>query len=316
VRNADLPAALCETRSGLSVNRRANRLRALFIISETCFALVVLVGAGLLTRSFLTLRAVEPGFEADNLLTVKMSLPRNRYPEASQQLEFYRAVRERIQTVPGVEGVSAVSNLPMTGSHQRTSIYAENTPRPAPGEEDFALNRQIQDDYFNVMGIPVIQGSDFDERTAAAGNPPVVIVDQALASHLWPDENALGKRLKYGGPNDTRWPWMEVVGVVGNTHHFSLDGETEKGMYRPFMQEPMRTQTLVVKSLVNTNELVSQVRHEVWSVDPNLPVYDVSTMDQLVRDSYWETAAQMRLLSAFSVIAIVLAALGVYGVVG
>jgi putative ABC transport system permease protein len=292
--------------------RTTNRVRSALVVCEIGLALVVLVGAGLLTRSFLVLTAVEPGFEPENLISVQLSLPRASYREESQQAELFREARERIGSVAGVVGVSGVSNLPMAGSSQRTSIYAEDTPVPAQGEEDFSLNRQVQTGYFDVMGIPLLSGRNFDEYGVG---PPVVIVDQALASHLWPDENPLGKRIKYGASDDTRWPWMEVIGVVGNTHQFSLDDGAEKGMYRPFIQEPMRQQTLVIRTAGEPGLLADQIRREIWAIDPNLPLDNVWTMKRLVRDSYWERTAQMWLLCVLSTIAILLAAFGVYGVV-
>jgi len=293
----------------------AKRFRSVLVITEVELALVVLVAAGLLTRSFVSLTAVEAGFERENLLTVQVSLPRDSYSDATQQLEFFRAARDRIGSIAGVVGVSGVSNLPMTGSHQRTSIYAEHSPVPARGEEDYSLNRQVQPDYFDVMGIPLLSGRDFAEADIVRDGLPVVIVDRALAAHLWPGESALGKRIKYGSVDDTRWPWMEVVGVVGNTHHFALDDETEKGMYRPFLQEPMRQQWMVVRTAGDPAPLADQVRREMWAIDPNLLLDNISTMDGIVSATYWQRTAQMWFLCVLSSIAIVLAAFGVYGVI-
>ena len=295
--------------------RKTNRIRSALVVCEIGLSLIVLVSAGLLTRSFLSLTAVDPGFDPENLLTVQVELPRDSYGEASQQAEFFREAHERIGSVAGVTGVSGVSNLPMTGSNQRTTIYAEHAPVPAQGEEDFSLNRQIQAGYLDVMGIHLLSGSNFDEYGVVPDGPPVVIVDQALASYLWPNENALGKRLKYGAESDARWPWMEVIGVVGNTHHFSLDDYTEKGMYRPFAQEPIRQQSLVIRTAGDPVLLADQIRREVWAIDPSLPLESVRTMERLVRDTYWEKTAQMWLLGALSTIAIVLAAFGVYAAV-
>lgn len=314
-RSSELSAGLCEGATGRFPGRSTDRIRSALVVSEVGLALIVLVGAGLLTRSFGALTDVEAGFNQENLLTVQLSLPRDRYPDASLQREFFRTVRERIGSVAGVVGVSSVSNLPMTGSHQRTSIYAEHSPVPSPGEEVYALNRQVQPNYFNVMGIPLASGSVFARQGLASSGSPVVIVDQALALYLWPEESAVGKRIKYGSADDIRWPWMEVVGVVGNTHHFSLDDSAEKGMYRPFSQEPMRTQTMVIRTAGSPLSLVDQIRRKIWSVDPNLPVDNIQTMDGAVRNSYWQRSAQMWLLSILSVIAILMAAFGVYGVV-
>ncbi|MFC1640094.1 ABC transporter permease [Gemmatimonadota bacterium] len=314
-RSSELSDGLREGDTGRFPGRGANRIRSALVASEVGLALIVLVGAGLLTRSFLSLTAVEAGFDRENLLTVQLSLPRDRYSDVSLQHAFFRAARERIMSVAGVVSVSGVSNLPMTGSHQRTSIYAEHSPVPLQGEEEYALNRQVQPDYFDVMGIPLVSGSVFAEQGLTSSGPAVVIVDQALAAHLWPNESALGKRIKYGSADNTRWSWMEVVGVVGNTHHFSLDDSAEKGMYRPFSQEPMRTQTTVIRTAGDPLSLVDQIRREIWSIDPNLPVENVRTMDRAVRDSYWQRSAQMWLLSILSLVAILLAAFGVYGVV-
>ena len=311
----DLAEGLREGDAGQRGGRGSHSIRSTLVVSEIGLALVVLVGAGLLTRSFLSLTAVEAGFERENLLTVEVSLPRSRYSEPSAQLEFFRAARERLASVAGVVGVSGVSHLPMTGSHQRGSIYAEHSPVPAEGEEDYSLSRQIQPGYFEVMGIPLLSGRSFDEYGVEPEGPPVVIVDRALASHLWPNETALGKRIKYGAADDMRWPWMEVIGVVGNTHHFSLDDDAEKGMYRPFLQEPVRWQTMLLRTAGDPVLLADQIRREMWAIDANLPLDNIRTMEGIVRSSYWERTAQMWLLSALSTIAIVLAAFGIYGVV-
>ena len=295
--------------------RNTNRLRSALVVCEVGLALVVLVGAGLLTRSFLTLTAVGAGFDRENLLTVQVSLPRDRYANPVEQTAFFREARERIASVAGVVGVSGVSHLPMTGSHQRGPIYAEHSPVPAQGDEDFALSRQVQPDFFDVMGIPILSGRGFSEADVVAEGPHFVVVDQALASHLWPNEAAVGKRIKYGATDDTRWPWMEVIGVAGNTHHFSLDDDAEKGLYRPFLQEPVRWQTMLLRTAGDPTLLADEVRREVWAIDPDLPLDNVRAMENIVRDSYWERTAQMWLLSALSVIAIALAAFGVYGVV-
>jgi putative ABC transport system permease protein len=300
--------------TGASCGALRSRTRSALVVSEITIAFVVLICAGLMVKGFRRLTAIESGFDQENVLTLQVSLPRQRYADERMQLEFFQSARDRMRRLPGVTAVSSVSNLPMTGSHQRTSIYVEGSAVPDPGQEDFALNRQVQPGYFDLMGIPVLQGRDFDPGTVTADGSPVVIVDESFARRYWPHTSAIGKRVKYGVA-DSPWPWMAVVGVVGDTRHFALDVPIEQGMYRPLVQEPMRSQTLLIKTVSDPRQLMDRVRQEIWSLDPNLPVYDIQTMDQVLGATYRDRAAQMWLLSAFSAVALLLAALGVYGVV-
>ena len=315
IRHRDLSVSLRDGAMRAGGERKTSRIRSALVVSEIGLALVVLIGATLLTRSFLSLTAVDAGFDSENLLTVNVRLPRDEYASASAQREFYRAARERIESMAGVVGVTGVSNLPMTGSHQRSSIYAEHTPIPPQGEEDFALGRNVFPGYFETIGIPLVTGRDFSEVDIGPDSPPLVIVDAALAEHLWPNEIAVGKRIKYGAAHQDRWPWMEVIGVVGNTHHFALDDMTEKGMYRPFWQEPGRNQTILIRTAGDPLLLAGQVRRQIWAIDPNIPLDQIRAMDSIVRDTYAAESAQMWLLSVLSSIAIALSAFGVYGVV-
>jgi putative ABC transport system permease protein len=300
--------------AGALTSIQRSRIRSVLVISEVAIAFVVLVGTGLMAKGLRRLTATESVFAPENVLTLQLSLPRQRYPDEQLQLEFFQSVGDRIRQLPRVDAVSSVSNLPMTGSHQRVSIHVEDTAVPEPGQEDFALNRQVQPGYFELMGIRFLQGHDFDATTLSPNGLPVVIVDESFTRRYWPGGNALGKRIKYGSGN-SGWPWMEVVGVVADTRHFGLDVPIEKGMYRPFIQEPMRSQTLLVKTVSDPRQLVDRVRQEIWSIDPHLPVYDIKTMDHVVRATYWDQAAQMWLMDVFSVVALLLAGFGVYGVI-
>jgi putative ABC transport system permease protein len=301
-------------RAGPLAGFRKNRLHGLLVVSQVGIAVVVLIGAGLMIKSVHRLNTAAVGFERENLLTVRLSIPNDRYAEGSQQVEFYETVRERIQSLSGIVGVTGVSHLPMTGSYQRSEIFVEGLEPPEPGQEQYGLVREIQPDYFRIMDIPLVSGSDFHEGIAAARARPVVIVDESFARRFWPGGTAIGKRIKYGVP-DSEWPWMEVVGVVGNTHHFALDIPVEMGIYRPLAQEPVSWQTLIVRAAGNPLQSVNAIRSAIWAIDPNIPLDDIRTIDQAVQATYWNSSAQMWLLSALALVSLLLAAFGVYGVV-
>ncbi len=301
-------------RAGPLAGFRKSRQHGFLVVSQIGTALVVLIGAGLMIRSVHRLDTAAVGFEREHLLTVHLSLPNDRYAEGPQQLEFYETVRERLQSLTGFAGVTGVSHLPMTGSYQRSEIFVEGTEAPEPGQEQYGLVREIQPDYFRIMGIPLVSGSDFHDGIAAGGARPVVIVDRSFAQRFWPGGTAIGRRIKYGAP-DSEWPWMEVVGVVGNTYHFSLDVPVEMGIYRPLAQEPVPWQTLIVRAAGNPLQSVDAIRSAIWAIDATLPLDDIRTIDQVIQATYWDSSAQMWLLSALAVVSLLLAALGVYGVV-
>jgi putative ABC transport system permease protein len=293
---------------------RRKWIRSLLIVTEVAMALVVLIGAGLMVKSLVRLQGIEPGFDTENLLTMEVELPRETAGQTDRAFAFFEDVRERIAALPDVVSASAVSNLPMGRSQWQGTVSVEGLgPLPA-GEEPWAIGRSIQRDYFRTMGIPLVSGRAFDERDLSEGSPEVVIVNQSFAEKYWPDGGCLGGRIKYGEP-DSEWPWMEIVGIAGGVRHYGLDSPVELGYYKPFSQTTFGKMTLVVRTRSDPMEVTESVRAGVWEIDPNASVWDIRTMDRVIYEEHWEPVVYSRTFNTFSALALILAALGVYGVV-
>jgi putative ABC transport system permease protein len=307
----DLNDALKEGgRSGASNLRRG--LRNVLMVAEISLAIVLLVGAGLLIRSFFRLQQVNPGFQPRNLLVMQLSLPRFKYSAVEQQDQFYQQLLAELRTLPGVQKASAVSVLPMSGDNQSGSFaiegrqVAENESMPH-GDRWTATS-----DYFETMSIPLIRGRLFTDhdRSDTAG---VAIIDEALAQKYWPSEDPLGKRISFeGGRANPKW--REIVGIVGHVKHKGLEGESRAQYYYPYSQRPTSDMFLVVRSSTEPSSLVGAVRATIAARDKDLPVYRVTTMDQLVSDSLAQRRFAMFLLGVFAGLALVLAVVGIYGV--
>jgi putative ABC transport system permease protein len=281
---------------------------------QTALALAVLVGAGMMARSLGSLKAVPSGLDAENLLTFQIALPEADREDPDRQQGAFDAIRERVAAVPGVTGAAVISNLPVGGGASGTFLSVEGTPVPPPGEEPWVINKQAQPGYFGTAGIRLLAGRDFGAGDGAPGSPPVVVVNERFALTYWPEGEALGKRIKYGRP-DSEYPWMEVVGVAANVRHFGPDRPVELGIYEPFRQLPWWRENLVVRTAGDPDGVVRSVLAGIREVEPEAPVYNVFSMDELLYRSYWRPAVLSRLLWIFTGVALVLAALGIYGVV-
>jgi len=285
------------------------------VLAEVALAVILLVGAGLLIRSFLHLMNVDPGFSTQNVLTLNISLPDTRYQSARPMIAFEQQALGRLSALPGVKSAGGVFGLPLGNGAIEGDFTAEGQPEPAPGTQAFiAAKKVIGGDYFKAIGIPLLRGRYFDEHDLETA-PHVVIVSQSLARHFWPLEEALGKRLKPGFSNDA---WCTVVGVVGDTKQYSLDETPSPSMYLPYAQAPatflMQDITLVLCTGADPLSLVTAARRAVQAVDTDLPVFDVATMDQLVYRSASAPRFNTALLGVFAALALVLAAVGIYGV--
>ena len=313
--NPDLVRTLQEGSGRTSGGVKRGFFRSFLVALEVGLALVVLVGAGLMMKSFLAMRTIEKGFDAEKILTMRISLPDAGYDTGAKRRLFYEEAVERIRAVPGVERASAISGLPLSGYNWGASFYAEGMEPPPPGQNPIANHRIVLPGYFETLGIPLLQGRDFDERDAREGAVPTVIVNETFANRYWPGENPLGKRLAYGsGPSEEN-PWMEVVGVAGDVRHYGLNSEIREGFYRPHGQYPVGSLALAVKTRGDPLDLVDAVRRQIWTIDPDLPPYQIQTMERVVQQRNWEPTLYSWMFGIFSLIALVLAALGVYGVV-
>ncbi len=303
---ADLQDSLKDGGRG-SGGRERRRLRSFLVVTEVGLALVLLICAGLMMKSFFLLQDVDPGFNSDNVLTLRLWLPEAKYDEESRVAGFYDQVLERVADLPGVASASAVLSVPLSGSSANFSFVIEGRPEPAPGEDYAAGFQSVSSGYFRTMGIPLLKGRDFSERDDAEA-PKVLVINQALAGRYWSGEDPVGRRISLDEEE-----WIEIVGVAGNVLHNGLDREPRPEIYLPYQQSALRFMTLVVKSHSDPMSLVAAVRSQVLAVDPDLPVYKVMSLDEIVAESVARPRFNMFLLAIFSALALVLAAIGIYG---
>ena len=299
-----------------------DRLRSLLVIAEVALSLVLLIGAGLLIRSFVRLQNVDPGFDPRHVVTMKVSLPDEKYAEDERVVNFYRQAFARIKQLPGVKQAGATHVLPWSGDNSGRYFQPEGQPMPQAGEEPTYNYRIITPGYFETMSIPLLHGRDFnDDDTARA--PGAVIVNEALAHVFWPHQEALGKRLKHRGRETD--PWLTVVGVVGNVRHHWLGDLTQPEIYLSYAQVPLlgsrtierhrRSMQIVVRTTTSDPiGIVPAVRREFAGVDSELPLYDIKTMDERLGYSLVRPRFNTLLMGIFALVALVLAAAGIYGV--
>ncbi|HKY05528.1 MAG TPA: ABC transporter permease, partial [Blastocatellia bacterium] len=309
----DLVGSLKEagTRSTESPGR--HRLRGALVISEVALALILLIGAGLMIKSLIRLQQIDPGFEPENVVTMRLSLPQARYNEAGKQRAFYGQALEKIKTLPGVRSASAVNFLPLsaTGNQRNFSIKGQ-------GEMQTNLEfRMIDPGYLRTMQIALLAGRELNERDTAS-EPYVAVINETFARLFFADEDPLGKEIKLHGMNSP-FPWLSVVGVVKDVKHGGLDVETRPEMYVSYLQPPLpnfavQSMFLVVRTANDPLNIVDAIRKEVQSLDTELPVYSVATMEQLMARSLAPRRFNMFLFELFAVVALVLALVGIYGV--
>ncbi|HKV35468.1 MAG TPA: ABC transporter permease [Pyrinomonadaceae bacterium] len=308
--------ALGETGRDLSGGVSGRYLRRVLVIAEVALAVVLLAGAGLLIRSFNRLRQVDLGFKPDNLLTMRMVLPLPKYQKAEMRRAFYDELLRRINEIPGVESAGINTRLPLSTSGMKFSFSVEGRTMPSDSNLPFAVYRVVNPDYFRAMGIPLQRGRVFDTRDTA-DSTPALIVNRRLAEQFWPGEDPTGKRLKIG-PADSPNPWATVIGVVGDVRQTGLYGDQLAELYAPYAQERrswMSPRDLVVRTRGDAASLAGAVREAVWAVDKDQPVSNVRTMDQVLAAAISRERFQMLLLSLFATLALVLACVGLYGVI-
>jgi len=317
-----LPTALGDaTRAIASVLRSAGtrataasaslRFRGGLVVGQVSLALVLLAGAGLLVRSLRKVAAVDPGFDPANLLTVSLDLPAGTYPDPARQAAFYSRLLERVHGLPGVEGAGAVSLLPLTGQNSATGFSVVGRPAPAPGQGPVADIRVADPDYFHAMRIPLRRGRTPTEADRP-GSPPVVVVNETLARQTWPGEDPIGRRVKVNWIESS--PEAEVIGVVGDVHSAGLDGDIRPTIYYPQAQRPSGSMWLVIRHAGDPATLTTAARAAVREIDRNLPVPDGLTMYARLVRSMSDRRYPMLLLSIFAGLAVLLSAVGLYGV--
>src|SRR5215468_4312404 len=285
------------------------RMRSALIVTEVALSLALLIGAGLLIKSFWRLTQVDPGFQPDHLLTMNVTLIGEKYKETGEVISFFRALPARLGALPGVKAVSAVSVLPISGGDGNGGLTIEGREFP-PAQTPSASFRRILPNYFSVMGIPLKQGREFDERDTGAEK--VVIVNEGMARRFWPDGDAIGKRIKVGPPQNE--PWLTIVGVAGDVKNVGLEADARLATYEPHSQRPWSSMTLAIRTGADPLSLSAAVRGELRAMEKDLLIRVLSTMDERIRLSVAPRRFNMTLLAGFAALALLLAAVGVYGV--
>jgi putative ABC transport system permease protein len=296
---------------GRQTSGSSHRLRSSLVVFEIAVSLVLLVGAGLLARSFLSLLRTDPGFNPDNVLTMNLVLPGAKYRDEPARSAFYSDLVQRVKAHPGIESAAVVNYLPLGGSNSSDSYLVEGVPEPAPGQENEGRYRVSTPDYFRTMGIPLVRGRGFTDQDKA-GSQPVVVVNETLARKHWPGEDAIGKRIRFYGPLE-KAKWMEIVGVVADVRH-ELNLPVTPEYYLPHAQDPWGGMVLVARTSVDPGSLSSALRQQVWAIDKDQPVFDVRTMQEVRSMSVALYSFSSVMLAIFAGVALLLASIGIYGV--
>ncbi len=313
VSRANVNEALKEGGRGASAGAARQRLRSAFVIVELAVALVLLVGAGLLLKTFSKLRSVDPGFTPDHLATMRIELPEARYKEVGPQTRFRTQVLDRINSLPGVQA-AMISELPLSGDSLDHDFVIDGRPDIAPGDEPSLETRSVMGDYFHAMGIPLQKGRDFGPQDFVDKAPLVGIANEAMVRQYFSNEEPLGKRVRW--VRNATVQWITIVGVVGDVKHFGLDVPELPALYSPYTQIApwKRWMTLVARTQSDAAGMIQPIKEQVWKVDSQLPLTKVSTMDEVTAESFAARRFNMLLLSIFAVLALVLSAVGIYGV--
>jgi putative ABC transport system permease protein len=296
--------------AGRGSTGRRHLFRSGLVVSEIALTLVLLIGAGLMIRSFYRLQQVDPGFNHERLLTFSVSLPPQKYTEDQPRISFFDQLAERLRALPGVRTVGYSSGLPLGNNGWQTSFRIEGQPEPEPGKTPLTEAVIASPEYFEAMGLTVLSGRTFTAQDVKDA-PHVTLIDEEFARRYWPGEEAVGKRIKTGRDD----PPITVVGVVRRVKMDGLNQDSNRVQsYYPFRQLTSGGMTMVVKTDADPMNLVSGVREQVLAIDPDQPVYNINTMDQLRSDSIAPDRLNLMLLASFAAVALILAGVGIYGV--
>jgi predicted permease len=309
---SDLNETLKESGRGNSGGSKQNRLRSLLVISEVALALVLLIASGLMIKSFVRLQSVNPGFNPENLITLEMQLAPNRYADKTQQTAFQQQLVQRVSNIPGVQFVGTVNNLPFSGNETNFGMTIEGRPVIEANERPRAFFRNVSPNYFWAMGIPLRTGRIFADGDNATA-PGVAIINETSARRFWPNEDPVGKRFKRGRP-DSKNPWVTIIGIVGAVSHTALEAASQPEVYLPFEQNPEPNITLVARTKSDPKAFTGAVRREVSALDKDSPVSNIKFMTEILRGSVAQPRVYALLLGIFASLALVLAAIGIYGV--
>lgn len=308
----NLAESLKESGRGSGPAASRNRLRSVLVISEVAMTLVLLVCAGLLIRTVMRLRNVDTGFNGKNILAMNIGLPGTRYPKPENQVAFYKEVSERIASLPGVKATGTTSVLPLSDNFDGRGLLVEDHPKP-PGEEITVDLYIASPGYLRVMEIPLISGRGITEQDTA-DSARVALINNTMARQLWPNQDPLGKRIKFPGSEKNPQPWRTIVGVIKDVSQYALDKKPPMQIYVPHAQFPTGFSSIVVKTENEPTAMTAAVRREIQAVDKDQAVFNVTTLEQLMGDSILIRRFFMSLLLVFAGLALTLASVGIYGV--
>jgi predicted permease len=289
-----------------------SRLRSTLIVAELALTMILLVAAGLLMKNVIQLQRTEPGLNSDNVLVMNISLPAAKYGQSDQKIAFYRETLERVRMLPGVNYAGVINNLPFRG-WTGFNFTIEGRPALLPGQVPEANERVVSCGYFQAMGIPLLKGREFTDREGPDAEP-VVMVNHAMVQRYFPNEDPIGRRIRPGG-SDSSAPWYTIVGIVGDVLHFGLDKRPQAEIYKLNTQDPWLGMTLVVRTKSEPLGMASAVKQQIWSVDPEQPISGISDMTHVLSDSLWQARILTYIQGVFGVVALLMAAVGLYGVV-
>lgn len=305
---ADLRHRLANAAGRATLAPGDQRLQQALLAVQLALVVLLVSGGGLLLRSLRAVTLVDPGFRPEGLLVASVTLPADRYNGATT-VTWWTGLSDRLKVVPGVTAASAVSALPVSGGDGSGDVAIEGVAPPL-GETPLASWRRVLPDYFRTAGIPLVEGREFTDGDR--GDPMVVIISQAMARRLWPQGGAIGARIKIGPPEDE--PWLTVVGVVGDVHNERLDAAPRNDTYEPYVQRPRRTMQVVVRAEGDASSLAGPLRAALRERDPSLPIWNVTTMEDRISASVAPRRFTAGILTGFGAAALLLAAIGVYGV--
>jgi putative ABC transport system permease protein len=307
----ELHESLKEGGKNIGGGARSHRLRGAFVAAEIALAFVLLIGAGLLIKSFRQLQSVNPGFDANNVLTMTVNVPGWKYDTDGKIINFFKQAVDQLRTLPDVAAVGAINTLPFNGPHSGTNVEIEGRPKPPPGQQ-LSTGICVTDvNYFNAMKIPLKRGRLFTEQEATEARH-VVIVNEAFVRTNFPGEDPIGKRVTIYMKDEN--PPTEIIGIVADTKHLALNGESEAMAYWPHPELAYSSMTFVIRTRGEATNLAAAARNVIHTLDPQQPIREVTTMDRLLSKSIASSRFNTVLLMVFALVALVLAAVGTYGV--
>jgi putative ABC transport system permease protein len=310
--NPNLNETMKDGGRGSTEGGRGKLIRNSLVVLEVSTALVLLIGAGLMIKSFWRLQQINPGFNLQNTMTATVALPRRKYADEKQQAAFFERLLEKVQHLPGVQSAGATSLLPLSNNDSIAGFEIQDRPPLPPGAGQSTLFYRVSEGYFKAMGIPLIRGRLLDYRDTA-DSAHVAVINETMAKKIFPNEEPIGKRITFGS-RESSLNWYEIVGIVGDVRHYSLDQPATLQTYEPFRQQTTPTMSLVVRATGDPASLGAAIRNQVQELDPEQPIANLKTLDSLAATSTAQRAFSMTLLSVFAAVALVLASIGIYGV--